>query len=87
MKENELRKKIIHLNDIHLNNFKVDLFDETINLNDCNIDYIKLDIEAILNIIPIWIERTSDEDYDIIEYYNKLEKLLKILLSDIKRID
>ena len=84
--EIELRKKLINLNNTHLNRFKNDLFDESIDLNVDNLDIIQQDINSILEIIPSWIDKTYGDETDIREYYNKLNMILIKINSSIDYI-
>ena len=77
MKELELRKKIINLNEIHLSRFKSDLFDEDINLMSDEIEDIKYDIKSILELIPLWIKGTYDDEEDV-------KKILIIIINKIR---
>ena len=86
MKELELRKKIINLNEIHLSRFKSDLFDEDINLMSDEIEDIKYDIKSILELIPLWIKGTYEDEEDVRKYYYELKKKLEELLIEIGSI-
>lgn len=86
MKELELRKKIINLNEIHLSRFKSDLFDEDINLMSDDLEDIIYDIKSILEVIPLWIKGTYEDESDIRKYYNELKKKLEELLVEIGSI-